>query len=448
LKRNVFLSLFTFSFLMTVTLSPPPLTAETMIPDCLLSYRFGPEQFILIVEKSSQRLLVYSNHKPEPIEIFTITTGKKNGPKIEEGDMKTPEGLYFFRRVLAGEELPRVDDYGEKAFTLNYPNPIDKRENRNGSGIWLHGAFDEGKTNSPYNSRGCVVMQNGDLVKVSKYIFLDKTPICIYNKIKYDTVENIENKRDRLIDYVRQWKTNWENKNIDGYISYYDSDFTSDGMSLPQFKKHKKRLNDTYRFIKITLSDINIYGYKNYYIVMFHQLYISDRNHFYNKKIQYWRDLHDTGKIAEEYTSSLPPITKFEVTKGNYISIDQFRRDYLAQLKAETVTLVPHTVTLANISIRQKTVILSLRGGGNNTDLKVIPVLRLQGSEEFPFVSLEGIPLENGVPRDYTKGIRLDERQTEVEITKEKDSELRSLTLFLVDNRDELQQIITYFINK
>lgn len=434
---------------MIITLFPPALTAETMIPDCLLSYRFGPEQFIIIVEKSTQRLFVYSNHKPDPIEHFTITTGKNNGQKLEEGDMKTPEGLYFFRRVLSGEELPKVDDYGEKAFTLNYPNPIDKREERNGSGIWLHGAFDAGKTTSPYNTRGCVVMQNGDLVKVSKYIFLNKTPICIYNKIRFDTVKNIEKKRDRLIDYVRQWKTNWESKNIDGYISYYDSDFSSNGMSLPQFKNYKKRLNNNYRFIKVTLSDINIYGFRNYYIVMFHQLYISDRNHFYSKKIQYWKEIKHTGKIAAEYSSGLPAINKIEVSKGNYVSIDQFRNDYLAQLKADTVTVVPDSVTLGNISIQGEVVKLSLRrGDGGNTDLKVIPVLRLKSSEEFPFLSLEGVPLENGVPRDYTKGVRLRRRETEVVIKKEKESQLRSLTLFVVNNRGELQQIITYFVNK
>lgn len=430
-------------------------SAEAQIPDCLLSYQFGPEQHILIVEKSSQSLLVYSNYQAEPVERFTITTGKENGPKLEEGDMKTPEGIYFFRRTLAGDELPKVDDYGEKAFTLNYPNPIDRRESREGSGIWLHGAFDTSKISSPYNSRGCVVMHNGDLVKVSKYIYLNKTPICIYHKIRYDTIENIQKKRDRFINFLRQWKTNWENKNIDGYIKFYDEDFTANGMDLQGFRTYKKQLNRQYRFIKITLSDINIYSFKDYFVVMFHQLYISDKNHFYSKKIQYWRDFRNIAKIADEYNFQLPPINKFEVSKGNYISINQFRKNYRRQLQTSTVNLVPHAVTLNGISITGETVKISLHRGGEARDahVKVVPVLRLEGGKNAPntgtfYKTLAGIPLDGVAPLDYTKGIRLENRETTVVMKKGKDMKLRGLTLFLVNRQDQLDQIITYFVNK
>lgn len=437
------------ALLAAVLLFPPPLTAETLIPDCILSYNFGPEQYVIIVEKSSQRLLVYSNYKPEPIETFTITTGKNDGQKLEEGDMKTPEGLYLFGRTLEGNELPKADDYGEKAFTLNYPNPIDRKEKRNGSGIWLHGAYDENKTTNPQNSRGCVVMHNGDLVKVSKYIFLHQTPICIYHKISFDTVENIETRRNRLIEYLRQWKTDWENKNIDGYIGYYDDDFTSDGMNLQHFKSYKDRLNDSYRFIKVTLSDVNIYGYKDYFLVMFNQLYISDRNHFYSKKIQYWKDYKNTSKIVDEFSHGLPPINRIEVSRGNYITIDQFRKDYLEKLTAGTVSVVPHTVILNNISIIEDTVKLSLKTNSPGTgNLKVVPVLLLKEGENSIFISLDGIPLKDGVPGNYSGGVHLDPGETTVILKKGKDHKLRSVTLFLVNDRGEEEQIITYFVNK
>jgi murein L,D-transpeptidase YafK len=430
-------------------LFPSSLAAETQIPDCILSYNFGPEQYIIIVEKSSQRLLVYSNYKPDPIESFTITTGKNDGQKLEEGDMKTPEGLYLFGRTLEGNDLPKVDDYGEKAFTLNYPNPIDRKEKRNGSGIWLHGAFDQTKTENPQNSRGCVVMHNGDLVKVSKYIFLHQTPICIYHDITYDTIENIEKRRERLIDYLRQWKTEWENKNIDSYIGFYDDGFTSDGMNLKQFKAYKDRLNGIYRFIKVTLSEVNIYAYKDYFLVMFNQLYISDQNHFYSKKIQYWEDLSNTAKIVDEFSHGLPAINRIEISRGNYVTIDQFRRNYLEQLKADTITVVPRAVTLNNISIVEETVKLSLKTDTHGTtNLKVVPVLLLKKGEDSTFISLDGIPLKNGVPGSYSNGIRLDAGETTVTLTKDKEHKLKSVTLFLVNDHDEAEQIITYFVNK
>jgi murein L,D-transpeptidase YafK len=414
----------------------------------LLSYQFGPEQHIIVVEKSSHSLLVYSNYQAEPIERFTITTGKVSGQKFEEGDMKTPEGLYFFRRILSGQELPKVDDYGEKAFTLNYPNPIDRKENRNGSGIWLHGAYNAEKTSSPNNSRGCVVMQNGDLVKVSKYIFLNQTPICIYDKIKYDTVENIREKRDRLIGYLRDWKTNWETKNIDGYIKYYDKNFHYNKMDLPAFKTYKDKLNQAYRFIKVSLSDINIYAYGDYFMVMFHQLYISDKNHFYSKKIQYWKDLDDTAKMADERTVSLPAISRFEASKGNYISIDEFRKDYLKQLESGTIRVVPHEINLTRITIVDRSVKLFLKKSGPRGEVKVVPVLRLENGDSSMYQSLEGVTLDSGVPQDFSNAVFLGNKEKTVVMKKGEEYKLRSLTLFLVNDKNNFEQIITYFVNK
>lgn len=440
---------FKLSFLLfTLLISSLLLTAETKIPDCLLSYKFGPEQHIVIVEKLSHNLFIYSNYNPEPLQRFSITTGKRNGQKFEEGDMKTPEGIYFFMRILPIEELPKGEDYGEKAFTLNYPNPIDKKEKRQGSGIWLHGAFDSTKTNSPNNSRGCVVMQNGDLVKVSKYIFLNQTPICIYDKIKFETVGNIEKRRDRLINYIKKWKTNWETKKIDEYIKYYDKDFSYNRMDLVRYKAYKNQLNQNYRFIKITLSNINLYGWDNYYVVMFHQLYISDKNHFYSKKIQYWNDLKDIGKIAAEYTAKLPPITQFEVSKGNYINIEQFRKDYLEQIRTDTINVVPHKITLSSISIFDTIIKLFIKKSGSPGNLKVIPVLHLENRDNSIYESLESISLEGGIPQDYSNAVPLKNKETMVVMKKENDFKLKSLTLFLINDKNKFEQIITYFVNK
>lgn len=427
-----------------------PLAAELKIPACLLSYQFGPEQYILIAEKSTQTLYVYSNYQPEPIETFKITSGKNNGPKVVEGDMKTPEGIYFFRRTLEGGELPKTDDYGEKAFTMNYPNAIDRQENKNGSGIWLHGAFDTEKIKTPYNSRGCVVLNNDDLVKISKYIYLNRTPICIYDKVRFDTLENIQKKRERFIGYLSRWKSHWENKNIDGYISYYDDGFTDNGMGLAQFKAFKNRLNQRYKFIRIRLSDINLYTFNGYYVVFFNQLYISDLNHFYSRKIQYWKDLGNTGKIVDEANVRIAPITKIEVTKGNYITIDEFRKDCMKQLRAETMTITPPAFFLKNISIVGKSIKLTLGHSGTDGGLKVIPVLRMESKNDgsASYRSLEGIPLQEGVPpRSYDRAVDVRGRETTVVIAKEKDLKLISLTLFFINRDNDFQQIITHFVN-
>lgn len=418
------------------------------IPACLLSYKFGPQQHIIIVEKSTQSLFVYSNYKEEPVEKFTITSGKKAGQKTEEGDMRTPEGIYFFKRVITGDELPKIDDYGEKAFTLNYPNTIDEGENRTGSGIWLHGAYDINKTENPNNSRGCVVMSNEDLMTVSRYIFLDQTPIIIYDKIEYETVEKIEEKRDRFITYLTDWKSNWENKNIDGYIDYYERGYRYSGMDLAAFKSYKAKLNKQYKFIKIVLSKINLYSFDNYYVISFNQLYISDVNHFYSKKIQYWKNYPDKAKIASEFNIRLPEIKKFEITKGNYISIKEYRKDYYKRMRRDSVNFIPGEINLKKVSIFDNSVKLFLKNPGSNKGLRVIPVLLLKTNGETEYKSLPGIEIENGVPQNYAKGIALYRKEKTVQIEKKKEAGIKSITLFVINNEDTVEQIITYFISR
>lgn len=417
----------------------------------MLSYCFGPEQYVVVVEKSTQSLFVYSNYQAEPVDRFTVTTGKQNGQKDKEGDLKTPEGIYFFRRILSGPELPKVEDYGEKAFTLSYPNPIDSLMRRNGSGIWLHGAYDEGKTSSPNNSKGCIVLRNQDLIKVSKYIFLDKTPICIYEKIKYDTIENIQKKRERLINDLKTWKDHWESKNTDGYINYYDPRFKSDGMNREQFKEYKNNLNNRYRYIRVFLSDVNIYGFDDYHVISFNQLYISDINHFSSKKIQYWSESQagENSRILAELSAPLPQPTQVEISKGNYISIAQFRRSLDGQIEDKTNTFVPIDIRMEKVSLNGNKVSLTLRKSDNVQGLKVVPVLRFEkaNDSEPRFRSLNGIPLHNGTPQDYSNAAPLDNRQTTLSLEKEAECSLKSLTLMVVDGNNRFKQIITYYID-
>lgn len=427
---------------------PSSAQVDTKIPSCMLSYRFGPQQYVVIVEKASQSLFVYSNYQQQPIEKFQITTGKEPGQKFTEGDMKTPEGIYFFTRLLSGGELPKADDYGEKAFVLNYPNPIDQRHSRDGSGIWLHGAFDAEKTDNPNNSRGCVVMKNHDLVKVSKYIFLNQTPIVIYEKMAYETVEKLAEKRERFIRYLTDWKTHWENKNIKGYIGFYEEDFYYNGMNISEFKAYKERLNEQYRFIKIILSKINLYAYRDYYVVMFHQLYISDLNHFYHQKIQYWQDHPDQTRITDEISVKLPPITKFEISTGNYISLDEFRRDYLRRIKASEFHYKPGEITLKSISTVGSTVKLLVKSAAFNPGLRIIPVLLLKNGERTEYKSLAGISLKDGIPQGYSQGITLKKQENVIHVEKEREQNLKSLTLFVINKENEFEQIITYFVNK
>ena len=85
-------------------------------------------------------------------------TGMRGGGKLMEGDRKTPEGVYFLLgKATGGLDF---DSFGNTAFPLNYPNPVDRIQGKTGDGIMIHG---RGRSFGPRQTLGCVVLENDDV---------------------------------------------------------------------------------------------------------------------------------------------------------------------------------------------------------------------------------------------------------------------------------------------
>ena len=63
---------------------------------------------------------------------------------------------------------------------MDYPNFSDRKFEREGNNIWLHGSD---KPIKPRDSSGCIVMNNDDLEVLSQYIPLNRTPIIVAQKL-------------------------------------------------------------------------------------------------------------------------------------------------------------------------------------------------------------------------------------------------------------------------
>ncbi len=435
------------------------------IPACMLNYQFGPERHLLIVDKSAHTLFVYSNYSATPVARFRVTTGKNTGQKQFEGDSKTPEGIYFFTRIISGPNLPKTDDYGEKAFVSDYPNPIDRSENRKGSGIWLHGAHDPEKTSSPNNSRGCVVMKNEDLTHVSKYIYLNQTPLCIYETIPLVSEQEIRSRRERMLDRLSSWKQSWESRDTNTYIAHYSDDFSSDGMNRDAFRRHKDLLNRQYRYIRLFLDNLSVYAFNNYSVAVFNQIYLSDQNHFHNQKQQYWYGSNpEKAAIKAEKSRRLAAVDRIEVDKGNWVTIEQFRiitdKKLLArQEPAPATTPAPILAQALPASTFSYPGILSLKTNhsvNSVMDLELtftdksdrwrfIPVLSIIGTDKTDYISLSGIQLRDGVPINPELGALLTSPTQRFSLKLPAEAKARSLTVFLVDTENRIKQIITSF---
>lgn len=435
------------------------------IPACMLNYRFGPEVHLLVVDKSTHTLFVYSNYSSKPLTQFRVTTGKNKGQKQFEGDSKTPEGIYFFTRIINEPELPKIEDYGEKAFVTDYPNPFDRSEKRNGSGIWLHGAHDPEKTSTPNNSRGCVVMSNEDLTKVSKYIYLNLTPLCIYERIPLVPEQEIIARRQKFLDLLSRWKQNWEEKDTDAYISHYDERFTGDGMGREAFRRHKDQLNKRYRYIRVLLNNLSVYAHDGYNLALFNQVYLSDQNLFHNHKIQYWvrQNRGERLAILDEKSRRLPAPDRIEVDEGNWVTIHQFRsiteKKLLSRkepVPGEPAAAPPRTPSRYPVQLRcpaieklslssasDSSLLLELNFVNHSEDWRFIPVLTAVQEKQIRYISLEGISLKEGIPSAPHQGVPLKSSTHRFTLPLPLESTPRSLTVFLSDRDGRIRQIVT-----
>src|SRR5690606_32755049 len=90
-------------------------------------------------DKANRTLTLWEQKDSVPrlVDAFPMDMGKREGDKTVLGDHRTPEGIYFFVEKYEGPTL-NFEEYGIRAFPLDYPNFFDKVLGKTGSGIWLH----------------------------------------------------------------------------------------------------------------------------------------------------------------------------------------------------------------------------------------------------------------------------------------------------------------------
>ncbi len=182
----------------------------------LSSHAYGPER-IVAVDKSSQTLIMLERKSPlHEVRRFPCTTGQSVGDKLVEGDLRTPEGVYF-----VGPKIKRKLDwglYGNLAYSLNYPNPIDRINGKTGGGIWIHG---RGKEFVPRDTLGCVALKVPDMRDVAQEIAYG-TPVVIASELAWTQEPGESDPTAKLLaDELQAWASDWE-KRGDDFFSHYD----------------------------------------------------------------------------------------------------------------------------------------------------------------------------------------------------------------------------------
>ncbi len=262
----------------------------------------------ILVDKNTNTLHVTEmvDGEYKTIKTYHTTTGKVKGDKEDEGDLKTPEGIYTFKSLLKPPTLK--PKFGAMAFYINFPNSYDAIAGRTGSNIMLHATNEPERLKKNFDSEGCVVVENKEIEEISSHIRLGLTPILIFHDLTPDFLK--PGKDAKVQDFFNRWIQAWETKDIENYIASYHSDFSAQGMNKDAWKKYKSNLNSQYDTIKIGPESVLYYRHPKYSMITFTQNYRSTRKGGHSghrsrgTKILYVAEEAGAPKIiAETYTT-------------------------------------------------------------------------------------------------------------------------------------------------
>ena len=256
------------------------------------------QQHAIIVDTAKSTLYVFENRNGEPryVADYYVSIGKKGYDKFREGDNKTPLGVYHVTGRLTRDRLNMTygrlaEQYGAGALPISYPNEWDRREGRNGFGIWLHGVPFDTYSRPPRASNGCVALTNEDYESIAKTVQIGLTPVIIANGVDWVAPGASRTLRAELGERLEGWRRDWESLDTDKYLRHYAGAFTSGKMDLAQWSEQKRSVNAGKSWIKLKLERVSVFlypGREDLAVVTFDQDYSSSNLSNQMRKRQYW----------------------------------------------------------------------------------------------------------------------------------------------------------------
>ncbi len=269
----------------------------------LNSYALSPKR-LLAITKDGQTLFMLAHQSPlKMTRQFPCTTGQSEGDKLVEGDMKTPEGVYFVGHRMPAGNLD-YELYGGVAYSLNFPNPVDRIKGKTGSGIWIHG---RGKSLAPRDTRGCVALNTDDLRSMEGDLSRG-TPVIIAKDVSWsEEPGEAEPTAQALADSLRSWARDWEDRG-DAYFGHYDQAkyAISERKPFPSFVAYKRGIFASKPWIQVQLENIRVLPGPDYWVTTFDQYYRTVGMTNTVGKRFYWQEAKpgDWRIVGEEYTEA------------------------------------------------------------------------------------------------------------------------------------------------
>ena len=189
----------------------------------------------IAIDTSRSRLYLFENTATglKLLADYYISVGKSGIEKTIEGDLRTPLGVYFITSNLDPKSLKGF--YGAGALPINYPNQLDIKRGKTGSGIWLHGTPPAQFSRAPLATDGCVVLANPDLERIIRTVRVRTTPVVIAQSLKWVAPQTIKADSRPFEDALKAWQNAKSSGDMTRLVTWYTPDFSSNGKTLAQW---------------------------------------------------------------------------------------------------------------------------------------------------------------------------------------------------------------------
>lgn len=98
-----------------------------------------------------------------------------------------------------------------------------------------------------------------NLLVLVKREWLEEEPGVVLAKAEPEPEpEPVLQDNTRIASLVESWRKAWEGKKLNAYIDHYHPAFQSDGKNRSAWKSYKGRLNKSYRWIAVKVSDLKV----------------------------------------------------------------------------------------------------------------------------------------------------------------------------------------------
>ncbi|WP_157667537.1 L,D-transpeptidase family protein [Comamonas serinivorans] len=227
---------------------------------------------------------------------FYVSIGKLGMGKLEEGDQRTPQGVYFVGRQIEGARLPHL--YGKGALTLNYPNDWDRAAGRGGSGIWLHGAPPEQFARVPQASDGCIVLSNPDLLLLMGTVD-PQTPVLVRERLHWVAADDAKRRQaaQAFQPVLAAWQQGWSGADPQARARLYSDELAAS----PAQQAPQRRLAALFRHGDAAVEDVSVFAWKDAQgEIRIVNLKVTARAASALTLRQYWRKTGDRWQLFSE----------------------------------------------------------------------------------------------------------------------------------------------------